>query len=185
MTKKKALMYLVIFIVAVISTAIFNKVYLTNPAEQFADPCKNVLVSACQVYINQSLDEKKYDEVLEIQKVRLNENIKILKFYETKLRDKCLVQMNANEVEESFEKCSIPKNQNRDTLLIFASNFTIQDIITDAKNISYLSTEHLNDKKTAIKALKKAQKVVKRYKFYPLREQALEQLNNRIKEIEK
>ena len=52
MTKRKAIMYLIIFAVLVTAAQTWKTNYLSDPASKLPDPCKMVISSQCQQYIN-------------------------------------------------------------------------------------------------------------------------------------
>ena len=80
MTKKKAFIYLAIFVVLVGLTLIWKHFYLQDPSQKLAAPCKMVVSPACQAYIMAISLKGKSDEALEIQKIRIKENESVLKF---------------------------------------------------------------------------------------------------------
>ena len=71
MTKRKAIMYLIIFAVLVTAAQTWKTNYLSDPASKLPDPCKMVISSQCQQYINKITAEKKYEETVAIQKIRI------------------------------------------------------------------------------------------------------------------
>lgn len=183
MTKKKALFYLIVLIFAVGLTTVWKKYYFADPAQYFPDACKMVISPSCNEYIINATKEKKYTEAVKIQKVRLSENEKILKFYKRKMRNKCLIEMTADEATESFKSCSIPANKNKDFFLLSASNFTIQDIITDTISVSRIEKNELKDNNAALFTLKQGEKMLLKNKFYPNREVSLKFIQQEIESV--
>ena len=59
MTKRKAIMYLIILAVLVTAAQIWKTNYLSDPASKLPDPCKMVISGQCQQYINKITAEKK------------------------------------------------------------------------------------------------------------------------------
>ena len=85
MTKKKALMYLIILVIAVSTTAIFKKVYFKDEAALLPEPCRNVIAPSCQQYIAEITEKGHKEEVAYIRQIRIKENEKILKYFRKKI----------------------------------------------------------------------------------------------------
>ena len=64
MTKRKAIMYLIIFAVLVTAAQTWKTNYLSDPASKLPDPCKMVISSQCQQYINKITAEKNTKKLL-------------------------------------------------------------------------------------------------------------------------
>lgn len=185
MTKKKALMYFIIFIVMTSATALLNKFYLTNPADKFNDACKMVINTSCQYYLTTISAEGKFEEAVEIQKVRINENIRILKFFKNKTKNKCLFEMSTDEAGKELIACmGIPakaQNARNDYFLLGTIDFTIKDIVTDSVAVAAIQRDEFKNPEDALKTLKKARKIVEKNKFFSLQKEALNLLDGEIK----
>lgn len=183
MTKKKALIYLVIFIVLVGLTLIWKHFYLQDPTKKLAAPCQMVVSPACQAYIMDISLKGKYDEALEIQKIRIKENESVLKFYKRKITDKCLFQMTAKEAEDSLYACIGTQKGKRDYYLLRTAEFTVRDIIIDSLAVSQIQYSEFKDKKAAIKTLKHAKKILKQNKYVSNRDLMFDVINKELSEL--
>lgn len=183
MTKKKALMYLIIFIAAVSITAVLKHFYLQDPSKNFPDACRPVIAISCQGYINKLTAEKKYDEAVKIQQVRIKENEKILSFFKRKIQNKCLLSMDMKETEETFKGCIGTKAGKRDYFLLKTAEFTIRDIVIDSLAVSEIQLTEKKEPVQAKKTLKNAIKIVKKNKYFFARESSLKELNRQLKQI--
>lgn len=183
MTKKKAIIYTIIFIVLVTSAQVWKTTFLKNPSEQFNDMCKNVLAPSCQIYLNQITQEKKYEETIKIQQERIRQNKLILSFYHRKIANKCLLSMDAKEAENELTRCEEKPAGKKDLFLLKTSQVTIQDIVLDSLIVSKIQKDELKDTKAAIKTLKNAKKVLEQNKYMPEREAIIEHLNQKIKDL--
>ena len=184
MTKKKALVYLLIFLILVSITAAWKHFYLKNPAAQFPDECKLVIAPSCQTYINKISKEKKYDEVIKIQKVRISENEKILNVYKWKLSDKTLLFKTKKETLEELKTCIDKPCCKRDLFLLGASDLTIRDIVFDSLIVAEIELKEFNNEKAALKTLRHAKKVVKNNKYFYAKDAAINAIDMQIAQIE-
>lgn len=183
MTKKKALIYLIIFIAAVWSSAIFRYLVLNDPAQKLAPECKMVVSTQCQQYVLKLSAEKKYEEAIQIQKIRIKENESILKFYKSKLTNKKLLKMDSKEAQESLLSVMDTKEGKKDYFLLKTAEFTVKDILTDSLAVSQIQYSEFNDKKNAIKILKHAQKILNQNTYVSNREDLLKIIDKEMSEI--
>lgn len=183
MTKKRALIYLIIFIISFWASAAYKYSVKNNPAQKFPNECKNVIAPQCQQYILKASYEKKYKEVVTIQQERIKENERILKYYKTKLADKCLLQMTAKEAEESLISCINKPKGKQDYFLLKTAEFTVKDILVDSVAVAQIQYNEFNDKKAAEKTLKNAQKVLKQNKYVSGREELFKIVGSMLVEM--
>lgn len=183
MTKKKAMIYTIIFLVLVCTVQVWKTFYLANPSEKFNDMCKNVLAPSCQVYINQITAEKKYDETVVIQQERIRQNKQVLSFYKRKITDKCLLNMSAKEAQDSLIECAGKETCKKDYFLLKTSQITVQDIVLDSVAVAQIQYKELKDAKAAVKTLKSAKKILKQNKFMPEKDAAIEFIDKKILEF--
>ncbi len=183
MTKKKILIYLIIFVAAVWGSAMFRHTVLTDPAEDLAPVCKNVVSPQCQTYVLQISSQKKFDEALQIQKVRIKENESLLKFYKSKIVDKCLFEMDAKEAQNSLQACIGTQKGLRDYFLLKTAEFTVRDIFIDSLAVSQIQYSEFKDKKSAVKTLKHMQKILKNNKYVTNRDIMFKIIDKELAEI--
>ena len=65
MTKKKAIIYSIIFVVLFCASLIFRAYVLYDPSKEFNENCKNVFAPSCQMYVKDITAQKKYDEAIQ------------------------------------------------------------------------------------------------------------------------
>lgn len=190
MTKKKAIIYAVIFIVLVTITAIWKSFYFKDLTKDFPNVCKMVIAPSCQYYLMNISEQKKYEEAVKIQKVRIIENEKILKFYRKKMFNKCILSMTPKEADETVMKCAgIPdtatnaEKKKFDYFILKASDFTIQDIMTDSLAIAEIQLQEFKDPKSAMKTLKHAKKVLKQNPYFSAYDEANKVLDQQMSQI--
>ena len=183
MTKKKIIIYLTVFIVAVWASAVFRNIILADPAKNFAPACKNVVSPQCQTYVLQISAQKKFDEAVQIQKVRIKENERILKFYKSKIVDKCLFEMDAKEAQNSLQACIGTQKGLRDYFLLKTAEFTVRDIFIDSLAVSQIQYSEFKDKKSAVKTLKHMKKILKQNKYVTNRDVMFKILDKELAEI--
>lgn len=183
MTKKKALIYLIIFIVAVTAAQLWKNELKKNPAEKFNAMCNNVLAPSCQVYLNKITKEKKYKEAVEIQQERIRQNKQVLGIYKLKTSNKLLLFKNTEEVNKELIACINTSKCKKDYFLIKVSDDTIRDIVLDSLIISEIQQKELNDSKAALKTIKQAKYIVKTNRFFYARKEALKEINKQIEEL--
>lgn len=184
MTKKKALIYFLIFIVLVLLQRVWNHFYLLDPAAQFPKECKMVIESSCQDYINKITKEGKYEETVKIQKVRIKENEKILNFYKSKIFNKLLFFKNSKEAEKTLAACIDKPVCKRDYYLLKASDFTIRDIVIDSMAVAEIQLKELKDEEEAVKTLKHAKKILKQNNYFFAKDTLINTLDIQIAQIE-
>lgn len=190
MTKKKAIIYAVIFVVLVAITAIWKSFYFKDLTKDFPNVCKMVIAPSCQYYLMNISEQKKYEEAVKIQKVRIIENEKILKFYRKKMFNKCILSMTPKEADETVMKCAgIPdtatnaEKKKFDYFILKASDFTIQDIITDSLAIAEIQLQEFKDPKSAMQTLKHAKKVLKQNPYFSAYDEANKVLDQQMSQI--
>lgn len=183
MTKKKALIYLIIFIIGVWGSALFRCFILSDPAKNLAPECKMVVSTQCQQYVLKISAQKKYEEAVKIQIIRIKENESILKFYKSKLSDKSLLKMSSKEAEKSLIQRIDTNEGKKDYYLLKTAEFTVKDILTDALAVSQIQYSEIKDKKAAIKTLKKAKRVLEQNVYISNREELFKLLEKEISEI--
>lgn len=185
MTKKKAIIYTIIFIVLITTVQVWKTTFLKNPAENFDDMCKNVLAPSCQVYINKVTQEKKYEETTTIQKERIRQNKLVLSLYRHKITNKCLLAMTAKEADNELALCAGKLTGKKDFILLKTSQVTIQDIVVDSLVVAQIQYKELNNPKAAIKTLKDVKKILNRNPYMPEREAIIDYLDKKIDEFRK
>ena len=185
MTKKKILTYLIIFILAVWASALFRYFCLYDPAEKLAPACKMVLSPQCQQYVIKISNDKKYEEAVEIQKIRIKENESVLKFFKSKISDKCLLEMNSKQAEESLKKIIETQKGKTDYYLLKTAEFTVKDILTDSLAVAQIQYSEFKDTKAAQKTLRHAQKVLKQNNYVTNTEAMLKLIEKELSEIKK
>lgn len=186
MTKKKGLIYFIIFILMVSVTYVWQKYYLASPTEKFPDVCKMVIAPSCQYYVTNLSEKGKYAEAVKIQKVRISENEKILNFFKHKINNKCLLGMSPKEADDTLKAChGIPAKEEKakmDYFILSTADFTIQDIVTDSISVSRIERKEFKQPEEALKTLKKAKRIVEKNEFFSLRKEALKLLDAEIKQ---
>lgn len=190
MTKKKAIIYAAIFVILVAVTAVWKSFYFKDLTKDFPDVCKMVIAPSCQHYVMNISEQKKYEEAVKIQKVRVIENEKILKFYRNKMFNKCILSMTPKEADETVMKCvGIPdtatnaEKKKFDYFILKASDFTIQDIMTDSLAIAEIQLQEFKDPKSAMKTLKHAKKVLKQNPYFSAYDEANKVLDQQMSQI--
>lgn len=183
MIKKKIIIYLIIFIAAVWASAIFRNVILSDPAKDLAPACRIVVAPQCQAYVLSISSQKKYEEALQIQKIRIKENEKILKFYKSRIVDKCLFQMDSKEAQSSLYACIGTQKGIRDYFLLKTAEFTVKDIFIDSLAVSQIQYSEFKDKKAALKTLKHLQKILKQNKYVTNRNEMFKIVEKEMGEI--
>ena len=183
MTKKKAIIYLIIFIVLVTTVQVWKVNFLQSDEKNLPEPCKMVVSTSCQAYINQAVEEKKYEEVVKIKQIRIRENEKLLKFFKSKITNKCLLQMDEKEAAASLYACIDTTKGKNDYYLLKTADFTIRDIILDSFDVAQIQYTEFKDKKAAQKTLKKTQKLINQNKYIIKRDKILEVVNNALSNI--
>ena len=124
MTKKKILIYTIVFVVSVIFSGLYKYSVANDPAQKFNDACKLVINTTCQQYVQKISAEGKYEESLLIQKVRIKENVKLLKFYKSKLVNKKVLSMDSKTVNEVFAK-TINTEQGKNDYYLLKTKFLL------------------------------------------------------------
>jgi len=185
MSRKKIIVYTIIFIISVACSAWFKYEITKNPTANFNEACKMTHNTTCQQYITQITKEKKYQEALDIQKVKISENIQILKYYKSKISDKCLLQMTAKEAEDTLISCLDKPKRKEDYLLLKTADFTVKEIFADSIAVSQLQHNEFDDTKSAIKTLKIARKIVKNNIYIEKHNEIIEYIDSAIAELTK
>lgn len=184
MTKIKAIVYFVIFVVLVSLTQIWKVNYLEDPASKLPDACKMVISPACQAYINKITAEKKYEETVNIQKIRIKENEQLLSFFKRKVKDKTLFKMTSKEADDKLKACINTPVCKQDYFLLKTADFTIRDILVDSLAVSQIHYSELKDKKSALKTLKHVEKIILKNKYFERYDDAVKIINKESSEIE-
>ena len=184
MTKKKAIMYGIIFIVLFCASLIFRTIVLYNPSENFNDMCKNVFAPSCQVYVGQLLKDKKYDEAAMIQKEKIRQSKQILNVYKRKTTDKCLYKMTAKEADESLMSCIGKPKGKTDYYLLKTSTAVVQDIVMDSVALAQIQSDEQEDTVAAYRTLKSAKKMLKDNPYVPNQKEAIEYLEKLISNLD-
>ena len=120
---------------------------------------------------------------MKIQKIRIKENEKLLKFYKSKVVDKCLFQMDAKEAQDSLYACIGTRKGLRDYYLLRTAEFTVRDIFVDSLAVSQIQYSEFKDKKAAIKTLKHLQKILKQNKYVTNRDVMFKIIDKELAEI--
>lgn len=183
MSKPKAFIYFIIFIILVFAAQDFKKQLLYNPSENFHDMCKNVMAPSCQVYLNGITKEKKYKEAVEIQKERIRQNEQVLNIFKFKTHNKFLLFKTSKEAEKTLAACMDKPNCKKDYFLLKVSDETIKEIVLDSLIVSEIQYNEMKDPKSALKTLKHAKSVVKANKYFFATEQALKEIDRQISQI--
>ena len=183
MTKKKAIMYSIIFVVLFCAALIFRAVVLYDPSKDFNDMCKNVFAPSCQMYIKEITAQKKYDEAITIRKERIRQSKQIMNFYKRRITDKCLLQMTQKEADESLMSC-IGKEKGRiDYLLLKTTDTVIQDIVVDSVAVANLELKANDDTSAAYKTLKSAKNILKKNPYVYGQPEAINYINMKMKKL--
>lgn len=183
MTKKKALVYILVFIISVGLSAWYKYSVAHDPAVKFNEACKLVINTTCQQYVKEITEQQKYEEVLEIQKYRIKENEKLLKFYKSKLINKKLLKYDAIKLNDELTKNINTEDVKRDYFLLKTAEFTLMDIVVDSIAVAQIQRKEFNDTKSAIKTINNSIKLVKKNKFLTNQEKILEYLQNFLIQI--
>ena len=183
MTKKKAIIYSIIFVVLFCASLIFRAYVLYDPSKEFNENCKNVFAPSCQMYVKDITAQKKYDEAIAIRKERIRQSKQIVNLYKRRVTDKCLLQMTEKEADEALVSC-IGKEKGRiDYLLLKTIDSVIQDIVVDSITIANLELKANNDAKAAYKTLKSAKSVLKKNPYVHGQPEAINYLNIRMEKL--
>ncbi len=192
MTKKKALVYLIIFIISVSAAFVWKKLYLKDLTAEFPDVCKVVIEPACQNYLMDISAKGKYEEAAKIQKVRITENTNILNFYRKKVTNKCLLNKCSADADKILQEIAKSKDQSEfmeksklDIFIFSAADFTIRDIVTDSVAVAEIELKEFKDPASAEKTLKNAKKILLQNPYFLLQEAALKLVEQQLSQIEK
>lgn len=184
MTKKKAIMYGIIFIVLFCAALIFRAVVLYNPSENFNDMCKNVFAPSCHVYVAQLVKDKKFDEASMIQKEKIRQSKQILNFYKRKTTDKCLYQMTEKEADESLMACIGQPKGKKDYFLLKTSAVVVQDIVMDSVALAQIESKEMDNPSAAYKTLKSARNLLKKNPYVPNQKKAIEYIETLMSDLD-
>lgn len=184
MTKKKAIMYSIIFVVLFCASLIYRAVVLYDPSKEFDDMCKNVFAPSCQVYIDKITAEKKYDEAIKIRKERIRQSKQIVNVYKSRITDKCLLQMNEKDADEALMACIGKKKGRIDYLLLKTTNVVIHEIIADSVVTAALEEKVNDDNTEAYKLLKSAKKIAKKNPYIHRQPETVKFLENKMSELD-
>lgn len=184
MTKKKAIMYGIIFIVLFCASLIFRAVVLYNPSKNFNDMCKNVFAPSCQAYVVQIVGEKKFDEAVMIQKEKIRQSKQILNIYKRKTTDKCLYKMTAKEADEALIACIGKPKGKTDYYLLKTSATVVQDIVMDSVAMAQIQSVEMGNHAAAYNTLKSAKKLLKNNPYVPNQKEAIEYLETLMSQLD-
>lgn len=184
MTKKKAIMYTIIFVVLFCAALIFRAVVLYDPSKNFDDMCKNVFAPSCQVYINKITEEKKYDEAIAIRKERIRQSKQIMNVYKRRITDKCLLQMNEKEADTALMACIGKKKGRIDYLLLKTTDAVIQDIIIDTVAVAILEVQANEDTVSAYNLLKSTRNLLKKNPYAHKQPEAIKYIESMMSELD-
>lgn len=183
MTKKKIIIYTIIFIIAICGSYFFKSGIENDPSELFNDSCKMVLAPSCQNYIMDISAEKKYEEAITIQKVRIDENKKLVKFYKNKLENKSLLKMEPTQVEDTLKACIDTPVCKNDYFIIKTAEFTVNDIMIDSLAVAQIQYSEFKNTKAALKTLKDAKKVLNQNSYVANQEQMQKYIDKELSEL--
>jgi len=183
MTKKKIIIYTIIFLISTALSIWYKYAVAHNTAQNFNEACKMVINTTCQQYIIKISNEKKFEEAITIQKVRIKENEKLLKYYKRKISNKKLLKMNYEELTKSFNNdINTPKGKN-DYYLLKTAEFTTMEIIIDAIAVAQIEYKEFNNHNEAIKILKKAKRIAQKNPYITNNNKIIEELSKKISTI--
>ena len=184
MTKKKAIIYSIIFVVLFCASLIFRAYVLYDPSKEFNENCKNVFAPSCQMYVKDITAQKKYDEAIAIRKERIRQSKQIVNLYKRRVTDKCLLQMTEKEADEALVSC-IGKEKGRiDYLLLKTTNVVIHEIIADSVVTAALEEKVNDDNTEAYKLLKSAKKIAKKNPYIHRQPETVKFLENKMSELD-
>lgn len=183
MTKKKIIIYTIIFIISVGLSGLYKYKVANDPALKFNDACKVVINTTCQQYLNKISSEKKYSEILEIKKVRIKENEKLIKYYKNELKNKNLLKIDSATVEKTLMACIDQSSCKQDYFLLKTAEFTIMELVIDSIDVSQLLNHEFYSPKESIKTLNKAKRIVNKNKYITNQTKIIEYLDKELAKI--
>lgn len=182
MTKKKALVYLLIAIISISVTAFLNYFFLRDKTKNFAKECQPAIAPSCQSHIDTLTKSKKFTEAITILQERKSENEQILRNFKRKINNKNLLKMNAKDATDTLLKCAEDEKCKMDFMILGAMKYTINDIVLDSRIIAQIEINELKQQDKSQKILEKAIKFVEKQEYYSNKEQALKVLQNQLEE---
>lgn len=183
MTKKKALIYFVILVVSVSLTAVFKHFFLTDPAKDFPDVCKIAIGPNCTQYLSSLTQEKKYDEAVKIQLVRIHDNKSVLRTFKRKISNKDLLKMDNKKGIEILLSCADTEICKKDYYLLEAAIVTVKDIVNDLVFIADIQENQYKDNVAARKTLNEAIKVLKKNLYVAGSEDTIKALSEKVESL--
>ena len=183
MTKKKIIIYTIIFLLSVCLSGLYKYKVANDPALKFNDACKVVINTTCQQYLNKISSEKKYSEILEIKKVRIKENEKLIKYYKNELKNKNLLKIDSAAVEKTLMACIDQSSCKQDYFLLKTAEFTIMELVIDSIDVSQLLNHEFYSPKESIKTLNKAKRIVNKNKYITNQTKIIEYLDKELDKI--
>lgn len=183
MTKKKIIIYTIIFLLSVCLSGLYKYKVANDPALKFNDACKVVINTTCQQYLNKITNEKKYTEVIQIKQVRIKENEKLIKYYTRKIQNKKLLNLNADEVNNFIMQCSENPKCKNDYFLIKTAEFTLMDFTIDSIDVAQIQKNEFNNTKASIKTLNNAKRIVNKNRYITNQTKIIEYLDKELAKI--
>lgn len=180
MTKKKALMYFIILIVAVMVTSVCKHYFLTDPAQDFPDVCKIAIGPNCSQYLNVLVNEKKYDEFLEIQKVRIYDNKALLARFKRKISNKDLLKLDNTKVMDTLLTCADDAECKKDFYILGTIVDTVKDIVNDLISVAGVYENHYNDAATARRFLNEAISILEKNMYVSGADDTIKALSGKV-----
>lgn len=156
---------------------LLNKHFTKKP--ELGKSCENIFSMECQDYLVKITNEKKYEETVKIQSVRIKETEKLLDNNKNKIIEKSLFSMNAKEADEYYNKrlselekknggkqkydeigAPVFEEFEKDYAHLLYNNKLIGDIILDSMVVATIQRKELKDYYASIYTLKNAKKVL-------------------------
>lgn len=180
MTKKKALIYFLILIVSVSITAICKYYFLTDPAKDFPEACQIAIGPNCTQYLIVLMNEKKYEDVVKILRVRVQDNKNLLSTFKRKIANKDLLKMDNGKVLEAFMACNDVEDCKNDYFTLETAIVTVKDIVNDLILMADIEENQYKDKSAAIKTLKEAINILEKNIYVSGSEYTIKALSEKI-----
>ncbi len=172
-------LYIAITLALALTVILLVKTMTKDYSENLSLSCKEVLSPECQEYLIIITKDKKFEEAINIQGVRIWENEKLLNSTKVKIQDKKWLDMTAADIDKKFAELQAqapPRTLNKDGNPIFEqfekdyswildNNETLRDIIMDILVVSTIQRKELKDKEGALNTLKQGQKILDQNKY--------------------
>lgn len=183
MTKKKMLIYFIIFIVSVSITAVFKHYFLIDPAKDFPEVCKIAIGPNCTQHLRALVEEQKYDDVVKILKVRICDNKALLASFKSKISNKDLLKMNSTKVLENLLSCKDLERCKADYYLLETAIVTVKDIVNDSITVADIQENQYKDNAMARKSLKSAIDVLEKNVYVSSADDTIKALSEKIESL--